>query len=142
MAISYSFGISSFVDLTRHIRDCVYQWYSVVIYKVISMKKRIFLTYVGYIWTKTLLGLTFYPYKSVQETIRRPILLPVIFSPLIAIGVLFLMAKIGSLLIIVYGIKREAVAIFLSTTLISILFWQVLLLYLLLTFSIARWRKK
>jgi hypothetical protein len=84
-----------------------------------------------------LLGLTFHPYKSVRETIHRPILLPVVFSPVIAIILLFLAAKIGSLLIIVYGIKREAVAIFLSTTLISIIFWQLLLLYLVLSFFFA-----
>lgn len=105
------------------------------------MKKSIFIIYTSYIWTKTLLGLTFYPYKSVKETIRRPILLPVIFSPLIAIGLLFIAAKIGSLLIFVYGIQREAVAIFLSATLISILFWQALLLYLLFTFLLVIRRK-
>ena len=33
------------------------------------MKKRTFLIYVAYVWTKTLLGLTFHPYKSVRETI-------------------------------------------------------------------------
>lgn len=101
------------------------------------MKKRTFIIYSSYIWTKTLLGLTFHPYKSVKETIKRPILLPVIFSPLIAIALLFLAAKIGSLLIVVYDMKREAVAIFLSTTLISIIFWQLLLLYLLISFLIA-----
>ena len=84
-----------------------------------------------------LLGLTFSPYKSVKETIKRPILLPTIFSPLIAVAILFLAAKIGSLLITVYDLKREAVAIFLSTTLISILFWQALLLYLLINFLVS-----
>ena len=88
-----------------------------------------------------LLGLTFYPYRSVKETIKRPILLPVIFSPMIAIALLFLTAKIGSLLIILYGLKREAVAIFLSATFISILFWQFLLLYLLVSFLISRQKR-
>jgi len=84
-----------------------------------------------------LLGLTFHPYKSVRETIKRPILLPTILSPLIAIALLFLTAKTGSILIIVYGLKREAVALFLSTTFISILFWQALLIYLFINFLIA-----
>lgn len=84
-----------------------------------------------------LLGLTFHPYKSVKETIKRPILLPTIFSPIIAAAILLVSAKIGSLLITVYGLKREAVAIFLSTTLISIIFWQALLLYLLINFLIS-----
>lgn len=85
-----------------------------------------------------LLGLTFHPYKSIKETIRRPVLLPVIFSPLIAIGLLFLAAKVGSLLIVIYGIQRDVVAIFLSTTLISIIFWQSLLLYFLISFLVAK----
>jgi hypothetical protein len=106
------------------------------------MKKSIFIIYASYVWTKTLLGLTFYPYKSVRETVQRPILLPAIFSPLIALLLLFIAAKLGSVLIFVYGIQREVVAIFLSATLISILFWQALLLYLLFNFLFVAWRKK
>jgi hypothetical protein len=105
------------------------------------MKKRVLVIYASYLWTKTLLGMTFHPYRSIKEAIRRPVLLPVIFSPVIAILLLFIAAKLGSLLIIVYGIQREAVAIFLSTTLISILFWQALLLYFLISFFVAM-RKK
>jgi hypothetical protein len=101
------------------------------------MKKRVFLIYSSYIWTKMLLGLTFHPYKSIKETVRRPVLIPVIFSPLIAVFLLFLTAKVGSLLIVVYGMQREAVALFLSTTFISILFWQLLLLYFLISFLVA-----
>lgn len=101
------------------------------------MRKRTFIIYVSYVWTKLLLGLTFHPYKSIKETIRRPVLLPVIFSPLIAIGLLFFSAKLGSLLIVIYGVQRDAVAIFLSTTLISIVFWQALLIYFLVSFVIA-----
>jgi hypothetical protein len=84
-----------------------------------------------------LLGLTFHPYKSVKQTIKRPILLPVIFTPLLGILLLFAMAKLGSLLIILYGLQREVVALFLSATLISIIFWQILLIYLLITFLIV-----
>jgi len=102
------------------------------------MKKRTFIIYTSYVWTKMLLGLIFHPYKSVKETINRPILLPTLFSPLITIAVLFLTSKIASLLIVVYGLKREAVAIFLSTTLISIIFWQLLLIYLLINFLISK----
>lgn len=105
------------------------------------MKTRVLLVYASYLWTKMLIGLTFHPYRSIKETLRRPVLLPVIFSPLIAIALLFIAAKIGSLLLVIYGIKREAVAIFLSTTLISIIFWQALLLYFLISFFVAT-RKK
>ncbi|HSX08810.1 MAG TPA: hypothetical protein VLF93_01530 [Candidatus Saccharimonadales bacterium] len=105
------------------------------------MKKRVILVYASYLWTKMLIGLTFHPYRSIRETFRRPVLLPVIFSPLIAVALLFLTAKIGSLLIIIYGRERDAVAIFLSTTLISIIFWQALLLYFLISFFVAKRRK-
>jgi len=106
------------------------------------MKKRTFSLYVGYIWTKTLLGLTFHPYKYVRDTIRRPVLFPVIFSPIIAILLLFIAAKVGSYFITVSGFTRDAVAIFLSTTLLSILFWQLLLLYLLMSYLVALWTKE
>lgn len=104
------------------------------------MQKKTFFIFASYIWTKTLLALTFHPYKAIQETMRRPVLFPVIFSPFIGIIILFLAAKIGGLILNVYGFEREFVAIFLSTTLLSILFWQALLLYLLGSFLIASWR--
>jgi hypothetical protein len=105
------------------------------------MKKRVIVIYASYLWTRMLIGFTFHPYRSIKETLRRPVLLPVIFSPLIAIILLFLTAKIGSLLISIYGRERDAVALFLSTTLISIIFWQILLLYFLISFFVARRRK-
>jgi hypothetical protein len=105
------------------------------------MKKRVLVIYGSYLWTRMLIGLTFHPYHSIKETLRRPVLLPVIFSPLIAIILLFLAAKLGSLMITVYGIQREVVAIFLSATLISIIFWQALLLYFVISFFVAM-RKK
>jgi hypothetical protein len=102
------------------------------------MKKRVIVVYASYLWTRMLIGLTFHPYRSIKETLRRPVLLPVIFSPLITIVLLFIAAKIGSLLISIYGTERDAVAIFLSTTIISIIFWQTLLLYFLISFFVAR----
>ena len=105
------------------------------------MRKRTFFIYVAYVWTKTLLGLTFHPYSSVRETVRRPVLLPVIISPLIGLGILLITGKITSLLIVVYDLKRELIGLFLSTTLISIVFWQLLLLYLLVSFVTAYLKK-
>jgi len=106
------------------------------------MKKHTFFIFVSYIWTKTLLSLTFHPYKAIVDTLRRPVLFPVIFSPIIGIVILFVSAKLGGYVMDVYGLKREMVAIFLSTTLLSIIFWQALLLYLLGSFLIASWRKQ
>ncbi len=105
------------------------------------MKTKAFFVYGGYLWTKTLLSLTFHPNKMIQETLRRPVLLPVIFSPIIGLIVLFVTAKIASYAVDIYGYKRDLIAIFLSTTLLSIMFWQALLFYLLGSYLVAS-RKK
>lgn len=105
------------------------------------MKKSTFFIFATYIWTKTLLGLTFHPFSTIREVTRRPILLPIIFSPFIGLLTLFIMGRVGALLITVYGLKREIIAVILSTALISILLWQFLLIYLLISFLIAFWRK-
>lgn len=106
------------------------------------MRKKTLFVFTSYIWTKTLLGLTFHPYKQIRQTVRRPVLFPVIFSPLIGILLVFIMGRIGGYLLDIYGLNRDLVAIFLSTTLLSIIFWQVLLLYLLTSFLIASWKKE
>lgn len=106
------------------------------------MKKRTFFVYVAYVWTKTLLGLTFHPYISVRETVRRPILIPVLISPLIALGILFITAKFASLFVVVYDLTRELIGLFLSTVFISIVLWQMLLLYLLISFLLASIKKR
>lgn len=105
------------------------------------MKKNVFLIFVAYIWTKTLLGLTFHPFSTVREVTRRPVLLPVIFSPLIGLFILFVLGRIAALLITVYGLSRELIALALSTALIGIVLWQMLLIYLLVSFLVALWRK-
>jgi hypothetical protein len=101
------------------------------------MKKRTFLVFVAYIWSKTLLGLTFHPFKSTKGVVRRPILLPVIFSPLIGLSILFAVGRIAALFVSPHGFKREIIVLFLSTTFLSIIFWQLLLIYLLVSFFIA-----
>lgn len=105
------------------------------------MKKRTFLIFVAYVWTHTLLGLTFTPYKSIREVMKRPVLIPVLFSPFIGIILLLLTGKASSYIIYVSGFERELVAFFLSTTLISIILWQILLFYLFGSFLFAYLRK-
>jgi len=105
------------------------------------MKKRTFLIFIAYIWTKTLLGLTFHPLATIRQVTRRTILIPVIFSPIIGLTAFFVFGRIGTFLVDFYGINRTAISIFLSTFLISILLWQALLIYLLVNFLIAFWRK-
>jgi hypothetical protein len=105
------------------------------------MKKNIFVIFVAYVWTKTLLGLTFHPFSTIREVTRRPVLLPVIFSPIIGLLTLFVLGRIAALLITTYGLSREFIALALSTALISIVFWQLLLIYLLGSFLAAFWKK-
>jgi hypothetical protein len=105
------------------------------------MKKGTFLIFIGYIWTKTLLGLTFHPFLTIKQVTRRPVLLPVIFTPIIGLIAFFLLGRVGAFLITFYGLSRTLISISLSTFLISILLWQALLIYLLVNFLIAYWRK-
>lgn len=105
------------------------------------MKKHTFLVFIAYIWTKTLLGLTFTPFKSVKGVVRRPILLPVLFSPVIGLTILFVAGRLAALFVSPQGFKRDLVVFFLSTTLLSIIFWQALLIYLLINFLIALKKK-
>lgn len=105
------------------------------------MKKSTFLIFSAYIWTKTLLGLTFHPFMTIRQVTRRPILFPVIFSPIIGLSAFLVFGRVGAFLLDFYGLRREVIAIFLSITLISILLWQALLIYLLVSFTIAYLRK-
>lgn len=105
------------------------------------MKKSIFLIFIAYIWTKTLLGLTFHPFMTIRQVTRRPVLVPVIFSPIIGLIAFFVFGRVGAFLLDFYGLRREAIAIFLSTVLISIILWQALLIYLLMSFLIGLWKK-
>ena len=104
------------------------------------MKKRLFFVYVLYAWTKMLLGLTFYPLRFTRKVVRRPILFPVIFTPFFGLFILFIFGRFAAVLVSVYGFKRDIIAVFLSTVLISITFWQILLLYLLANYFFALWR--
>ena len=101
------------------------------------MKRSALVIFVTYIWTKVLLGLVVHPYKSVREVTRHKVLLPVVLSPLYAILGLFVVGRVVSFLFDVGGFKRELIALILSTGLLSILLWQLLLLYLLLSFLLA-----
>lgn len=140
MEVFDSSGAPPFILFPFKFRTWLHELYPLAFFE--AMKKLSFVFFVGYVWIKTLIGLTFHPYKSILETVRHPVLFPVIFSPFLGIIMLFIAAKIGSLLITVYGIQRELVAIFLSTTLISILFWQALLVYLLLSFLTSSWKNR
>ncbi|MBI4084559.1 MAG: hypothetical protein HY431_01495 [Candidatus Levybacteria bacterium] len=102
------------------------------------MKQRpTLLLFIAYVWTKTLLGLAITPYKSVRELTRHRVLLPVVFSPLYGLAILFVVGRVGSYVFEVDGIIRSSLAFILSSALLSILMWQALLIYLLLSFYLA-----
>lgn len=101
------------------------------------MTKRTWVVFAGYVWSKMLLGITFHPFTSVRKVVRRPLLIPALFTPVMGLLILFATGRLGSVLVDVYGLKRELIAIMLSTVLLSIIFWQILLLYLLLSFVVA-----
>ena len=106
------------------------------------MKIRTFIIYIGYVWTKILLGLSVNPYKFVKETINRPVLLPAIISPILGLVILLIAGAISSKFISVYGIQRELLGLILSTVLFSIVLWQILIFYLLGNFLYAKIRNK
>ena len=105
------------------------------------MKKIIFFIFIIYVWIKTLSGLIIHPFISIREIIRRPVLTPVIFSPFLGLILLFLLGRIAALFIPISGIKRQIISIILSTSLISITLWQILLIYLLISLFIAFLKK-
>ena len=101
------------------------------------MKKKVFLIFITYIWAKTLFGLAIHPFATTRQIIRRPVLFPIVFSPMLGLLTLFIAGRIAAFLISVYGLKRELIALILSTTLISVLLWQILLIYLLISLILA-----
>lgn len=102
------------------------------------MKKSSLAIFATYILTKTLLGLVIHPYKSVRQVTRHKVLVPVVFSPLYALLGLFIVGRIGSYIFEVYDpLKRTIIAQILGAGLLSILLWQILLLYLLINFLFA-----
>ncbi len=105
------------------------------------MKKIIFFIFIIYVWIKTLIGLIIHPFISIREMIRRPVLTPVIFSPFLGLIILFLLGRIAALFIPISGLKRQIISIILSTSLISITLWQILLIYLLISLFIAFLKK-
>lgn len=105
------------------------------------MKLKTFFIYIAYVWTKILIGLTANPYKFVKETVNRPVLLPVIISPILGLIIILIAGKISSQFIFIFGINREIMGLILSTILISIILWQILIFYLLINFLYARLKR-
>lgn len=101
------------------------------------MKKQAFFAYSLYIWLKTFYGVTFHPYETLWEIRRRPVLTPMLASPFFTLFLVFVLGKVGSLLILVYGRERALIAIILGGAILSILLWQLLLFYFLFNFLLV-----
>jgi len=73
-----------------------------------------------------------------RMVLDKPILLPVILSPVIGLVALFVVGRAGSSIVEFTGWWREGVALILGGTLIGLLLWQGLLLFLVFRFARAR----
>jgi hypothetical protein len=95
--------------------------------------------WIAYVWSVTLAGLAIHPYQSVKRMVfNKPILLPVVTSPIIGLVALFFAGRVGSFFFTLGPIGREMMAMALGSTLIVLLLWQALLLILVLRFWRAR----
>ncbi len=95
--------------------------------------------WMAYVWSVTLAGLAIHPYQSVRRMVlNKPVLLPVALSPVLGLLGLFVTGRVGSYVFTLGSIGREMVAMVLGSTLIGLLLWQGLLLFLVVRFWRAR----
>lgn len=95
--------------------------------------------WVTYVWSVTLAGLAIHPYQSVRRMVLdKPILLPVVLSPVIGLVSLFVVGRVGSYAFTLGLVGREMMSLLLGSTLIGLLLWQGLLLFLVVRFWRAR----
>lgn len=97
---------------------------------------RTLLLWMSYVWATTLAGLAIHPYQSVKRMVLdKPVLLPVILSPVLGLIALFVVGRVGSYVFTLGTLGREIMALVLGSTLIGILLWQGLLLGLVWRFG-------
>ena len=97
------------------------------------------LVWIAYVWATTVAGLTIHPYQSIKRIVLdKPILLPVAMSPLLGLIALFVVGRIGSYVFTLGIIGREIMALVLGSTLMGLLMWQGLLIFLVVRFWRAR----
>lgn len=95
--------------------------------------------WMSYVWSVTLAGLAIHPYQSVRRMVLdKPILLPVVMSPLLGLLGLFFVGRVGSFVFTLGPVGREIMAMVLGSTLIGLLLWQGLLVMLVVRFWRAR----
>lgn len=95
--------------------------------------------WMAYVWSVTLAGLAIHPYQSVKRMVlNKPVLLPVVLSPVVGLIMLFVGGRVGSYVFTLGILGREIMALVLGSTLIGLLLWQGLLLFLVVRFWRAR----
>ncbi len=95
--------------------------------------------WMAYVWSVTLAGLAIHPYQSVKRMVlNKPVLLPVVLSPVVGLIILFVGGRVGSYVFTLGILGREIMALVLGSTLIGLLLWQGLLLFLVVRFWRAR----
>lgn len=95
--------------------------------------------WIAYVWSVTLAGLAIHPYQSVRRMVLdKPILLPVALSPVLGLVSLFVLGRVGSMIFALGPIGKELMSLVLGSTLIGLLLWQGLLLFLVVRFWRAR----
>lgn len=97
------------------------------------------LVWMAYVWATTVAGLMIHPYQSIKRMVLdKPILLPVVMSPVIGLVGLFLVGRVGSYIFTLGENGREIISFILGSTLIGLLMWQGLLIFLVVRFWRAR----
>lgn len=95
--------------------------------------------WMAYVWSVTLAGLAIHPYQSVKRMVlNKPVLLPVVLSPVGGLIMLFIVGRVGSYVFTLGNMGREIMGLVLGSTLIGLLLWQGLLLFLVVRFWRAR----
>ncbi len=106
------------------------------------MKTFTLIFYMFYVALKTSWRLATKPYQAVRRAVEHPIFFPFVFQPLLFGVVFYILVRIIGILISTTGIIRDAEAIFFASMFLSLVLWQMLLLYFFVNIISAHWRKR
>lgn len=96
-----------------------------------------FLTWVLYQTLRLIFGLVVHPYRTTREIMRGKWFVPLVLLPS---GILFwiiVTGRVAAWMVDINGVWREVVAMGFATFIVSMVFWQGLLLYLGIRFGVG-----
>jgi len=93
-----------------------------------------FTIWVMYQIIRLALGLVVHPYRTTREIMRGFWFVPLIFLPSALLLWIFLSGRVAAWVVDVPWFTRDLLGIGYSTLLLSLIFWQTLLLYLAMRF--------